>query len=550
MSHRRTEAVSAPPDSGLTRRELLRLAGMVGAGTGLAGALAACGAAAKDESPTGKSARRHGTLTLAIDGTSAVNDPAFYTTLGDWMAVDCVCRGLTFISFETNTVEPDLAESWEISADRMTYTFRLRRGVTFHDGSTLTSADVVASLNRQFDDADPTLPKGASPPLKSLGGKVSAVDDHTVRLVIPAPDATTLARLSDIGGRIISSAALAKYGKDIGKHLVGTGPFAFVSATSGESVVLEAFEKFRLGRPPLDRLVLQQVQDPSSIISSLISGDISATQFTPYSAAKRLRASGVKTYETPFGFDAFIMLDARKPALAELEVRLAINAAVDRRTLLAQAFYDIGTLPLGYAIPPAQPGYDRSLADLSRYDPAEARALLKSVGASGRTLHLMAASDSWHPKAAQIVAQNLEDVGFKVVTTSVDPATYFSKLFDAKGDQHELMIWERNSYVPDPDNMVGAMAATSGLYGDVLTGLSTLDGAERLTEMLYRAKNLPNGPDRTTLYSQIQRMWAEEYMVLVMLACSTNLVASGTNVHGMNVDALANHRCFLDKASV
>ncbi|MGI3200424.1 ABC transporter substrate-binding protein [Streptomyces sp. GLT-R25] len=166
--------------------------------------------------------------TLAIDSTSAVNDPAFYTTLGDWMAVDCICRGLAFISFESNEPTPDLAKSWKISDDQLTYTFTLRDGVKFHDGTTLSSADVLATLNRQFDPENKTLPKGASRPLASLGNNVASLtaeDDLTVKLVLKAPDRTVLAQLSDIGGRVISKAALDKYGSGIGKHLVGTGPF-------------------------------------------------------------------------------------------------------------------------------------------------------------------------------------------------------------------------------------------------------------------------------------------------------------------------------------
>ncbi|MCZ9338842.1 ABC transporter substrate-binding protein, partial [Streptomyces sp. TRM76130] len=112
---------------------------------------------------------------------------------------------------------------------------------------------------------------------------LTAEDDLTVKLVLKAPDRTVLAQLSDIGGRIISKAALDEYGADIGKHLVGSGPFRFSSAVSGQAVTLEAFDGFRLGRPPVDRLVLRQVQDPSAIVSSLLSGDVSATQFTPYS---------------------------------------------------------------------------------------------------------------------------------------------------------------------------------------------------------------------------------------------------------------------------
>jgi peptide/nickel transport system substrate-binding protein len=541
------------PDDQISRRSMLRGASLlgVGIGFGLTGLLSACGVAADDSKTPGTTAKG-GTLTLGIDGTNGVVDPAVYDSLGDWMAVDCICRGLSFISFETNEVTPDLAESWDISTDQLTYTFHLRQGVTFHDGTTFTSADVLASLNRQFNGDDPSLPKGSARPLQGMGyniTKLTAPDAATVVMVLKDPDRTTLAQLSDIGGRIISSAALKKYGADIGKNLVGTGPFKFSSATSGQSLELTAFEGFRLGKPPIDRLVLRQVTDPSTIVSSLISGDLSATQFTPYSAIAKLKTDkAVTVYPTPNGFDAIMMIDARK--IPELEVRQAINLCVDRNAIIAQAFFGLGALPDGYTTPPNQGGYDKTLADLSTQNVARAKELIAAAGATGRTVSLMAASDSWHPKAAQIIAQNLTDIGLKVVTDSVDPATYFGRLLDPTDKFHDLMIWERNAYVPDPDNMVGAMAEPSGVYGDFTTGLKTLPKAATLSGELFAAKNLPDGAERWAAYSKIQRRWATDYMTLVMLGYSTNPVVSGAGVKGMNVDALGNHRCFMEKASV
>ncbi|WP_285624730.1 ABC transporter substrate-binding protein [Kineosporia sp. NBRC 101677] len=553
-------ASAAPqPSSGSTpedvsRRTMLRGAGLLGMGLtfGLSGLLSACGVAAGDDTAEAGENRTGGTLTLAVDGTSAVNDPAFYTTLGDWMAVDCICRGLTFIDFESNEPQPDLAESWEVSDDQLTYTFKLRSGVKFHDGTDFTSADVLASLGRQFDENDKTLPEGSSRPLRSLGDNVkslTAPDDLTVQIVLGVPDRMMLSDLSDIGGRIISKAALDKAGSDIGKALVGTGPFKFVSATPGQSVVLEAFDGFRLGRPPIDRLVLQQVTDPSTIVNSLISGDISATQFTPYSSLQSLEKNdAVTVQDTTMGFDAIMLIDARR--ITELEVRQAINLAVNREAIVSQAFFGKAQLPEGYTIPPSQDGYDPSLADLSAYDPAKAKQLIEQAGATGRTVHLMAASDSWHPKAQQIVEQNLTDIGLKVEVTSVDPATYFGRVTDPEDDAHDLMIWERNSYVPDPDNMVGSMASPSGVYGDYATGMVTLKGADKFADELFAAKNLEVGDERTATYSDIQRRWAEQYMTLVMLAYSTNPVVSGANVQGISPNALGNHRCFMEKASV
>jgi peptide/nickel transport system substrate-binding protein len=541
-----------PGNHTISRRTLLRGASILGmgAGLGMSGLLAACGVAADDDTDSGK--KSGGTLTLAIDGTSAVNDPAFYTTLGDWMAVDCICRGLTFISFENNDVQPDLAESWTISADQLTYTFKLRSGVTFHDGSTFTSADVLASLGRQFNDADKTLPKGSARPLRNLGKNIASLtgpDPGTVVMVLKQPDRTLLGRLSDIGARIISKAALDKYGADIGKNLVGTGPFKFASAASGQSVVLDAFDKFRLGKPPIDRLVLQQVTDPSTIVSSLLSGDVGATQFTPYSALGQLKGDkSVTVYDTPKSFDAFMMMDVRR--IPELDVRKAINLAIDRQALIAQAFFGSAQLPDGYTLPPNLGGYDPALADLSKTDVTEAKRLIQAAGATGRTIHLMAASDSWHPKAAQIVAQNLTDIGLKVVTDSVDPATYFNRLLSPDDKFHDLMIWERNSYYPDADDMIGSLAQPSGVYGDFISGFKTLDGSAAYADELFAAKNIADATARYAKYSEIQRKWAESYMTLTMLACAANPVVSGANVEGINWKALGNHRCYMEGASV
>jgi peptide/nickel transport system substrate-binding protein len=162
----------------------------------------------------------------------------------------------------------------------------------------------------------------------------------------------------------------------------------------------------------------------------------------------------------------------------------------------------------------------------------------------------MAASDSWHPKAAQIVAQNLTDIGLKVESTSVDPASYFGRIFDPKDQYHDLMIWERNSYIPDPDNMIGAMAMPAGVYGDFATGFATLAGSAAFAGLLTEAKNLPNGAERTAKYTAVQRQFAEKYMVLSMLAYSCNPVVTGSKVKGVNVAALGSHRCFMEKASV
>jgi ABC-type transport system substrate-binding protein len=349
--------------------------------------------------------------------------------------------------------------------------------------------------------------------------------------------------------RIISKAALEKYGSGIGRNLIGTGPFRFTSATAGQNITLEPFDGYRLGRPAVDRLVLQQVTDPSAIVNALLSGDVSATQFTPYPALDRLRnEKSVVVHDTATSFAAFMMMDVRR--IPELAVRKAINLAVDRQAVIGQAFAGAAVPPDGYAIAPHQDVYDPGLADLSRTDIAEARRLVRAAGATGRTVRLMAATDSWHPKAAQIIAQNLTDIGLEVEADAVDPAAYFTRLLAPDDRYHDLMIWERNGYLPDADDMIGVLARPFGVYGDLISGFATLPGSAGFAEALFEAKNIADVTDRRARYSEIQRRWAEGFMTLTMLAFAANPVVSGASVVGLNWKALSSHRCYVEGARV
>lgn len=560
--HAGYDAMRDPTPDAITRRAMLVRAGGVGLSSfTLAGLLAACGSGnqgsdtSSGTQASGDAPGRGGTLTLAVDGTNGIADPAFYTTLGDWMAVDCICRGLTFINFTDVEPQPDLAERWEISDDGRVYRFFLREGVTFHDGTTLSSRDVVRSLERQLNPKDPTLPPGGSGPFFTAVGdnvrSIKGVDDLTVEFRLRVPDAQLLAKLSDIGGRVISSAALEKYKKDIGTHLTGTGPFRLVDARQGEAMTMEAFEDYKDGRPPIDRLVLQQAQDPSAIVGSLIGGQIGATQFTPYSALPELEKNDkVTVYETKRGFDAFVMMDVRRPVLKDIRVRKAVNLAIDRDAIIQQAFFGVADVPVGYAIPTTQPAHDPGLADLSVQDMAQAKQLIEQAGAKGKRVWVLAASDSWHPRAAQIIVENLKEAGLDARSELVDPGTYAGRVFNPEDPKHDMLVWERNSFVPDPDNMVGAMANPNQVYGAVVSGQITLPDQDHYVDDLIRARNLPNGDERTQAYTDIQRQWADEVMVLAMLAYSANPVVSGANVEGMNTEALSNHRCFMEGASV
>jgi peptide/nickel transport system substrate-binding protein len=538
----------------MSRRGFLVRAGAVGLTTMPLGAfLAACGS--KDQGgPALNQIRKGGTVTFAIDGTNGLIDPAVYTTLGDWMAVDCVCRGLSHIDFTSTTPTMGMARSVKVSGDGKTLTFTLRDGVKFHDGSTLTAQDVLRTFNRQLKDGDPSVPESSTRPLRGSTNrsitKVRAVDDMTFQIEIAAPDLTFVSRLSDISCRIVSAAALDKYGAEIGRNLVGAGPFKLAELKAQQSITLEAFSGYFGGAPVIDRLVLQAMPDGSALTAGLLGNQVQATSFAPHSAASRLgRGKKLTVHRTNRLVSVFVLMNASAKSLKELEVRQAVNHAIDRQQIIQQAFYGYADVPDGYAIPSSQVGHDASLADLSAYDVAKAKALIAQAGAQGRTVRLLAQNNGWYPKAAQIIEQNLTAIGLRPQVQTLDPGSFAGKVFSPA--DHELALWERNAYVPDPDNKVGNFFSSTGSYSMFGTAQNTLDKATnaKIDDLLGQGRQTSDPAARKRIYSEVQRLVAEEFAVISFVAQAQNMVVTESDLTGINTNALSTQRMLMEKTA-
>jgi peptide/nickel transport system substrate-binding protein len=539
-----------------SRRGFLVRAGALGLATMPLGAfLAACGQSTSASGANNEMAklRRGGTVTFAIDGTNGVLDPSLYTTLGDWMAVDCVCRGLTTIDFTSTAPQMAMAESSKVSTDGTVLTLTLRDDVTFHDGSVFTAQDAVRSFTRQLADVDASRPANSTRPMRGALNRnvagVRAVDERTVEFTLNQPDVTFLSRLSDIPCRIVSAAALDKYGPEVGQHLAGAGPFKLVSAVPQQSITLEAYKDYFGGSPLIDRLVLQQVTDPSSLNAGLQSGQITASSFVAHSSAKSLSANPkVTVHKTPRLVAIFLLMNVTDPALSDIRVRQAVNLCVDRARIAQNAFFGYADEPKGYLLPSAEVGYDASLADLSKYDDARAKKLVTEAGAEGRAVELIAQNNNWYPKAAQILEENLKAIGLKPTVNLYDPGTFAGKVFDLKA--HQIALWERNGYVPDPEDLVNNMLSSAGSYANRGTGHATLDAAAvaQLNALLVAGLQTADADARKAAYTKAQRYFAENFMAISMVVHSQNIVVSSAELGGLNAAALSCQRMQLEKA--
>ena len=310
-------------------------------------------------------------LRIGIGNTLATLDPLL-TTLGDEYLYDnLVFNGLTRMR-EDLSIEPDLAESWSASPDLKRWTFRLRRGVTFHDGTPMAAEDVVALFRRLLDPA-------SSAPVRSqydMIGAVSAPDAATVVFELTLPYGGFAEILSDRQVKITPRAAV----RQLATHPIGTGPFKFVSYTPGDRLVLGANpDYFEPGMPRLAGVELRVIPEMSVKIAALQAGDIDIVWDLPLDQVKTLAAQGeLRVDSVPTASWDGAIMNNQVPPFDNPKVRQAFHLAVDKKDVVELTLFGEGVETIS-PIPPTHPFYARD-AVLPKTDPAAARRLLAEAG--------------------------------------------------------------------------------------------------------------------------------------------------------------------------
>ncbi len=312
-----------------------------------------------------------GVLRIAV-GTSLARLDPLLTTIGDEYIYDnLLFNGLTRMA-EDLSVQPDLAESWSYSDDLKRWTFRLRRGVRFHDGQEMTSADVVALFTRLLD------PANAAPSRSNydMVSRISAPDAYTVVFELRSPYGGFADILSDRQVKIVPRGAVAQ----LEKHPIGTGPFKFVSYTPGDRLVMARNpDYFEPGMPKLNGVELRIIPEISVKIAALEAGDIDVLWDLPLEQVKTLGGHGdIRVDSVPTAsWDAAVMNNLIPP-FNDPRVRLAFQMAVNKADVVELTLFGQG-VPTISPIPPTHPFYARDLV-IPPPDPAGARKLLAAAG--------------------------------------------------------------------------------------------------------------------------------------------------------------------------
>ncbi len=316
-------------------------------------------------------ASAQGTIRVAVGTTLNQLDPA-KTTIGDeYIYVNLVFNGLTRIDPDM-TVKPDLAESWDVSDDLKTWTFKLRTDVKFHNGRLLDSGDVVATVKRILDPATGSRSRSNLEMVDS----VEALDAHTVQFKLNIPYAGFADIFADRQMRIVAKDNV----NELSTHPIGTGPFMFKSWSPGDRMELvKNPDYYKKGLPKLDGVTILIIPEAAARIAALESGAIDILWSLPYESVDKFKNSAtirVDSVSTPT-WDGVILNNAIKP-FNDVRVRQALAATIDKQALVELALFGQGS-PTFSPIPPSHPYFNTSLK-FNPPDIAKAKKLLAEAG--------------------------------------------------------------------------------------------------------------------------------------------------------------------------
>ncbi len=347
-------------------------------------------------------------------------------------------------------MRPALAESWDVSPDQLVWTFHLRKGVTFHDGSPFTADDVVYSYRRIIDQQLANVDK-----FSAVSG-VAAADPGTVRITVKQPTPNLLTNLGGFKGMAIVQRKNVESGQ-IATHPVGTGPFAFQGQKSGDSITLKANPAYWAGAPRVSGVTFRFISEPSTALSALQAGEIDWTDSIPAQRVAQLKDDDSLTLAvTPSNDYWYFALNEARPPWNDVRVRQAIAYAIDRSAVVQATSYGTA-VGNQLAIPKGNPWY--TPYDTYRHDIDKAKSLLRDAGAAPKSLDMLVTSE--YPEtvtAAQIIADNLAPLGITVNIRTVDFATWLDEQNNGHFDML-MMGWLGNI---DPDDFYYAQHHTDG----------------------------------------------------------------------------------------
>ncbi|MFD1509434.1 ABC transporter substrate-binding protein [Lacimonas salitolerans] len=339
----------------------------------------------------------------------------------DGMLTQNVYESLTTVD-EAGNVQPQLAQSWTVSEDGLTYVFTLVEGATFHDGTTFDAEDVVFSFDRAMGDGSVNPSKGIFKPIES----VTATDARTVEIKLTTPDAFFLFNMAQGDASIVAPESVEANATTP----VGTGPFMYDSWTRGDRLILAKNPDHRdAANVALDAVEFRFISDASAASSALLAGELDA--FPGFPAPEML-----PQFEADPRFDVvtgstegevILAMNNAKPPFDDIRVRRAVSHAIDRAEIIDGAMYGQAT-PIGSFYPPHGPAYV-DLTGVYAHDTDTAREMFEEAGVAGTTMTLRVPPFPYATRSAEIIQAQLAEAGIDAKVENVEWGFWLDEVY-------------------------------------------------------------------------------------------------------------------------
>jgi peptide/nickel transport system substrate-binding protein len=393
-------------------------------------ALSACSAGSTATEPVDADTS---SITVALTGEPTNLD--FTTTAGAAIPqalMANVYEGLVQLDQE-GEIQPLLAESWEISDDRTTYTFKLQEGVTFSNGEAFTAEDVKFSLERVKSDAWASSLKAKM----NVVDSVNVLSDTEVEVVLARPSNAWLFDMTSLVGAMFDPSGV----DDLANVAIGTGPFSIEAWNRGESIDLAAREDYWGEAPQVETATLRYFADAIATTNALRSGDVDVVynMQAPELLSSFEGDDAFQVLEGTSNGEIVLSMNNDVAPFDDVRVRKAVMHAIDRQAVIDTAWSGYGTM-VGAAVPPTDPYYE-DLNDVYPYDPDAARALLAEAGMENLDITFTVPTRPYATAVSEIVVSQLAEVGINATIESAEfPAVWLDTVFTQQDYQMSVVL--------------------------------------------------------------------------------------------------------------
>ncbi|MFW6022496.1 MAG: ABC transporter substrate-binding protein [Halanaerobiaceae bacterium] len=446
-----------------------------------------------------------GTFVFGRGGDSVGLDPIQETDGESFKVAQQIFDTLVQYEPDNTDVIPALAKEWEVSDDGTVWTFNLREGVEFHDGTPFNAEAVVFNFERWlFEDHEYHF-GGEFPYVRyQFGGfpgivkEINAVDEYTVEFVLNKPQGPFLNNLAMVCFSISSPTAVKKYGEDYFKNPVGTGPFKFVEWEQDDRITLEVNEDFWDGRAYLDKIIFRSIPDNAARYMELQAGSIDMMDSLSPEDVDSVRSnSEFELLLRPSNNIGYFSMNFEMSPFDNVKVRKAMNYAIDRQSIVDAYYAGLGE-PAKNSMPPSLWRYNDDIPAYE-YNPEKAKELLTEAGYPDGfefDFWYMPVPRPYFPQP-KLIAQSMQnyfsEIGLTANLVTYDWSTYLDKNENKKA-QTFLLGW--TCYNGDPGTFLFALLDKVNVRNNY--------ASEELNEVLIEAQTTVDYQDRVELYREAQ----------------------------------------------